>query len=115
MHIIYEIIGRGEIKMRKWMIIFSLVLAMMGSQQALAQQDYERYGRIATAVVKEDYTGEKLADYKYDGRKTLPGGQIEDAFTFDVVKDGKDVSVKVKVVHNPDKPTDLNISVNEVQ
>ncbi|WP_409253251.1 DUF3889 domain-containing protein [Bacillus sp. SCS-153A] len=102
--------------MRKWMVIFSLVLFMMGSsQQALAQQDYQKYGRIATAVVKEDYTGEKLADYKYDGRKTLQGGQIEDAFTFDVVKDGQEVTVKVKVVHNPDKPQDLNISVSEVQ
>ncbi|WP_421384006.1 DUF3889 domain-containing protein [Bacillus salacetis] len=101
--------------MRKWMVIFSLVFFMVGSQQAFAQQGYQKYGRIATAVVKEDYTGEKLADYKYDGRKTLAGGKIEDAFTFDVMKDGKEVSVKVRIVHNPAKPNDLSISVNESQ
>jgi hypothetical protein len=101
--------------MRKWMVIFSLVFFMLGTQESLAQQDYQKYGRIATAVVKEDYTGEKLADYKYDGRKTLSGGKIEDSFTFDVLKNGKDVTVKVRVVHNPARPNDLNISVNETQ
>jgi hypothetical protein len=101
--------------MRKWIVIFSLVFCMLGSQQAFAQQGYEKYGRIAAAVVKEDYTGEKLADYKYDGRKTLSGGRVQDSFTFDVVKDTKEVTVKVNVVHNPAKPSDLNISVIEVE
>ncbi|MGF2615174.1 DUF3889 domain-containing protein [Rossellomorea vietnamensis] len=102
--------------MKKWIVIFSMVLFFLAGQPSLAQQpDYQKFGRIATAVVKEDYTGEKLADYKYDGRKTLSGGQIQDSFTFNVKKDGKDVVVKVNVVHNPDKPKDLNLSVIEVQ
>ncbi|RIW29617.1 DUF3889 domain-containing protein [Bacillus salacetis] len=100
--------------MKKWTVIFSLVFFLLGSQQTFAQQDYEKYGRIATAVVKEDYTGEKLADYKYNGRKSLAEGQVQDTFTFDVVKDGKDVTVKVNIIHNPKKPADLTISVNEL-
>jgi hypothetical protein len=114
LHIIYEIICRGEVNMKKWMMIFSLLFFLLGGQQTFAQQGYQKYGRIAIAVVKEDYTGEKLADYKYDGRKSLTGGQVKDTFTFDVVKDGKDVTVKVNVVHNPAKPADLTISLIEV-
>jgi hypothetical protein len=102
--------------MRKWIIIFSAVLFLFGGQESMAQKpDYEKFGRIATAVVKEDYTGDKLQDYKYEGRKTLSAGKVQDSFTFDVVKDGKEVNVQVVVVHNPEKPNELSISVDEVE
>lgn len=102
--------------MKKWISIISMTLIFLSVQPALAQQpDYQKFGRIATAVVKEDYTGEKLADYKYDGRKTLSSGQVQDSFTFEVVKGSKDIIVKVNVVHNPAKPTELNLSVIEVK
>ncbi|MGM0846318.1 MAG: DUF3889 domain-containing protein [Bacillota bacterium] len=69
--------------MKKWCIIFSTMLFLLASQPSLAQQpDYEKFGRIATAVVKEDYTGEKLTDYKYDGRKTVSGGSGSRQFYF---------------------------------
>ena len=102
--------------MKRWIVIFSVIFFLMGGSQSLAQKpDYEKFGRIATAVVKEDYTGDKLQDYKYEGRKKLEEGKVEDSFAFDVMKDGKEVNVKVVVIHNPKDPNALSISVNEVQ
>lgn len=46
--------------------------------------DYEKYGRIAMAVIKEDFPGEPVRDYEYLGRKKINDMKVEDGFRFKV-------------------------------
>ncbi|MCA1056544.1 YqzG/YhdC family protein [Rossellomorea aquimaris] len=75
--------------------------------------DYAKFGRIATAVIKEDYPGQALKDYKYQGRQKIDEGKLADNFEFTVQDNGKEKKVIVKVIHDLDNEKILNIAVNE--
>ena len=51
--------------------------------------DYEKYGRIAMAVIKEDFPGEEVRDYKYLGRKQNSENEVVDSFQFKLTDEGK--------------------------
>ncbi|PLR77553.1 hypothetical protein CU633_10175 [Bacillus sp. V3-13] len=80
---------------------------------AQQQPDYEKYGRIATAVVKEDYPGAELKDYQYLGRKRISASDVSDSFRFQVTEQGKPKNVVVNVSHNLQNKKLLNLSVQE--
>ncbi|MCS0789671.1 YqzG/YhdC family protein [Cytobacillus pseudoceanisediminis] len=89
--------------MKKYLSIFMLVCLLAGGGSlagAVQKPDYEKYGRIAIAVVKEDYPGEEVVDYQYGGRKKVTETDVTDTFTFTVNEDGKPVTVLVMVTHN---------------
>jgi hypothetical protein len=76
-------------------------------------QGYERFGRIATAVVKEDYPGEKVVEYEYVGRTKVADNQVVDTFRYEVMKDGQPIFVLVKVNHDPTRTQQFSLSIEE--
>ncbi|KAF0822042.1 DUF3889 domain-containing protein [Cytobacillus firmus] len=89
--------------MKKYLSILMLLCLLAGGGSlagAVQQPDYEKYGRIAIAVVKEDYPGEEVVDYQYGGRKKISETEVTDTFTFTVKENGKPVTVLVNVTHN---------------
>ncbi|PAE25437.1 MULTISPECIES: DUF3889 domain-containing protein [Bacillaceae] len=89
--------------MKKYLSIFMLICLIAGGGSlagAVQKPDYEKYGRIAVAVVKEDYPGEEVVDYQYGGRKKVTETDVTDTFTFTVKENGNPVNVLVMVTHN---------------
>lgn len=89
--------------MKKYLsILIFICLLAAGSSLAGAVQkpDYEKYGRIAISVVKEDYPGEEVVEYQYGGRQKVSEADVMDIFTFTVKENGKPVTVLVKVTHS---------------
>ncbi|MBN8192640.1 DUF3889 domain-containing protein [Bacillus sp. NTK074B] len=100
--------------MKKTIVIFSTVFLLLFSSQVNAEQgDYKKFGRIATAVIKEDYPGQPVKDYQYQGRKKMSENKVSDAFEFTVQENDAEKKVVVIVVHHLDNEKVLNISVKE--
>ncbi|MGM0753267.1 MAG: DUF3889 domain-containing protein [Bacillota bacterium] len=100
--------------MKKAIVIASTVFFLLFSSQAYAQPtDYQKFGRIATAVIKEDYPGQPVKDYKYQGRKKMTENKVADSFEFTVQENGAEKKVSVVVVHDLDNEKILNITVQE--
>ncbi|PFA69483.1 hypothetical protein CN378_03635 [Bacillus sp. AFS015802] len=100
--------------MKKAIVSLSTVFFLMFSSQAFAEQvDYQKFGRIATAVIKEDYPGQPVKDYKYQGRQKVTANKVSDAFEFTVQENNAEKKVVVVVVHDLDNEKILNISVKE--
>lgn len=100
--------------MKKAIVILSTVFFLVFSSQAHAEQsDYKKFGRIATAVIKEDYPGQPVKDYQYQGRQKLTENKVSDAFEFTVQENNAEKKVVVIVVHDLDNEKVLNISVKE--
>jgi hypothetical protein len=82
-------------------IIVSLFVLVGFNDSISAQKpDYEKYGRIAMAVVKEDYPGDAITEYEYLGRRKVDESSVEDSFRFQVQEDNIKYQVTVKVNHN---------------
>ncbi|MBY0123136.1 DUF3889 domain-containing protein [Bacillus sp. S/N-304-OC-R1] len=62
--------------------------------------EYEKYGRIAIAVVKEDYPGENVVEYQYAGRQNISETDVVDSFIFNVKENNQLKKVTVKVSHS---------------
>ncbi len=100
--------------MKKLIVIVSTVIFLLFSGQANAQPtDYEKFGRIATAVIKEDYPGQAVKDYQYQGRRKMTENKVADSFEFTVQENNANKKVVVIVVHNLDNEKTLNITVQE--
>ena len=101
--------------MKKAIMTISTAFLLLFSSQVSAEQnvDYEKFGRIATAVIKEDYPGQPVKDYKYQGRKKLTENKVSDSFEFTVQENSTMKKVLVTVVHNLDNEKILDISVKE--
>ncbi|MDZ5473941.1 DUF3889 domain-containing protein [Bacillus sp. 31A1R] len=93
------------------LLTVSLLVPVVNAEQQ--QPGYAKYGRIATSVVKEDYPGEEVVEYKYLGRETSPEKLVVDSFRFEVMKAGKPQVVVVKVSHDPKNDKNLYISLIE--
>ncbi|TMU88258.1 DUF3889 domain-containing protein [Bacillus sp. BHET2] len=100
--------------MKKSIVVVSTVIFLLFSGQAYAQPtDYEKFGRIATAVIKEDYPGQAVKDYQYQGRRKMTENKVADSFEFTVQENNANKKVVVIVVHNLDNEKTLNITVQE--
>jgi ribosomal protein L21E len=99
------------------MLVTVFFLLFSSNVHALQPQpsDYEKFGRIAAAVMKEDYPGQPLKDYKYQGRQKLDENKLADSFEFTVQENNKEKKVLVKVVHDLSNEKTLNIAVEEVK
>ncbi|QED47084.1 DUF3889 domain-containing protein [Cytobacillus dafuensis] len=101
---------------RIFLIIVMVGLFMNTGNRVLAnseQPDYEKYGRIAIAVVKEDYPGEAVVEYQYKGRQKVSESDVMDIFTFQVKENTKPVTVIVKIWHSPQIKKFLKMTVEE--
>ncbi|MED3575134.1 DUF3889 domain-containing protein [Cytobacillus praedii] len=103
--------------MKKFLFVFIIISFFMCawtiSAAASEKPDYEKYGRIATAVVKEDFPGEEVVEYQYTGRQKASAADVIDSFTFQVNENGKPVTIIVKVTHSPDNNRTLRLTVEE--
>ena len=102
--------------MRKLLMLimgFMVIMQLAPSTPLAANPDYEKYGKIAIAVVQADYPGDDVTDYEYKGRKKLPNNQVEDDFVFLVVENGKEFNVIVSIKHNLNNKKLLSLKVTE--
>jgi hypothetical protein len=103
--------------MKKYFIaigaLFILLMGILSIDISAQRPDYEKYGRIATAVIKEDFPGEEVMDYKYMGRKQIDDRQVLDSFQFKVNVSGKPAFMNVQITHDLKKNRLLNLSVAE--
>lgn len=92
-------------------LIILLSANMLG---AMAQPpDYEKYGRVAIAVIKEDHPGEEVKDYLYVGRKQKSDEEVVDSFQFKVNENGKPILATVQITHNLKNNKLLSLTVTE--
>jgi hypothetical protein len=75
--------------------------------------DYEKYGKIATAVINEDFPDETVRNYKYMGRKQIDDHQVLDSFQYKVSVNKKPVIITVQVAHDVKNDRLLSLSVTE--
>lgn len=103
--------------MKKYLIAGLTALILLLSSQldgAFAnRQDYEKYGRIAIAVIKEDFPGEEVRDYQYMGRKQTTNDEVMDSFQFKVNVNGKPILATVQISHNLKNNKLLSLTVTE--
>lgn len=103
--------------MKKVLILFTFLLSLNFANSTVypfAQKpDYEKYGRIAISVVKEDYPGKDVVEYEYKGRQKISNTEVMDSFRFEVLENGKPTFVLVKIIHNLNNEKLLNLSVEE--
>jgi hypothetical protein len=96
------------------LILAFMIILQIGPVSSLAQgRDYEKYGRIAMAVVQADYPEKEVTDYEYKGRKTTGENQVVDDFLFTVVEKGKKRKVTVSVQHDLNNKKLVNLKVME--
>lgn len=97
-------------------LIFLTIFIFLGLvTPSFAEQglDYKKFGRIATAVVIEDYPEEKVVDYKYEGRKKANEKMVVDSFRFKVMDNGKEKFVTVRITHDDLSGKELTITLTE--
>lgn len=87
-----------------------MTLAMQTHAEGL---DYKKFGRIATAVVTEDYPSNQVVDYKYQGRQKADANKVIDSFRFKVMISGKEQFVTVKITHDNQAGKELTITLIE--
>jgi hypothetical protein len=92
-------------------LLLGAILFSFSTSTQAQQPDYEKYGKIAIAVVKADYPGEEVRDYKYLGRKKINDTTVEDSFRFQVQEDTKKIDVIVRVNHDLSNNKTLTITV----
>ncbi|AOH53675.1 hypothetical protein ABE28_004875 [Peribacillus muralis] len=103
--------------MKKVIMIFMGVFLLFQSGSILVEAaekpDYEKYGKIAIAVVQADYPGNEVTDYEYKGRKTVAKNFVEDDFKFLVSANGVEFNVIVTVQHDLRNKKLLSLKVAE--
>ncbi|MCL6573778.1 MAG: YqzG/YhdC family protein [Bacillus sp. (in: Bacteria)] len=100
--------------MKKYLItiLILFLISINFNNLGLAQKpDYEKYSRIAIAVVQADFPGEPIKDYEYLGRKKINETKVEDSFRFKVQENNKNLLVTVKVNHDITNKKLLNLTV----
>jgi hypothetical protein len=96
--------------------LFTLIFLFGSFTATFAEQpglDYKKFGKIATAVVMEDYPGQELVDYKYEGREKTAENKVVDSFRFEVNVNGKKQFVTVRITHDNMAGKELNITLEE--
>jgi len=92
------------------LIMLSLFINFQHSVFA-QKPDYEKYGRIAMAVIKADFPGEPVRDYEYLGRKKINDMKVEDGFRFKVQENNQNFFVTIRISHDVRNNKLLNLTV----
>lgn len=103
--------------MKKFLLCFLTIILFLNVGSPILtkgqQPDYEKYGRIAIAVVKEDFPGEEVVEYDYIGRQKLSDTDVVDSFSFQVKENNKPVIVIVRISHSLNNKKLLSLTVEE--
>jgi hypothetical protein len=101
-------------QMKKTIVSILLIAFFLGSftNSGHAQKpDYEKYGRIAMAVVQADFPGAPIREYEYLGRKNIDTSKAEDGFRFKVQENNQNFFVIIKVNHDLTNKKLINLTV----
>ncbi|REJ14507.1 MAG: hypothetical protein C6W57_13780 [Caldibacillus debilis] len=114
-HFTGKIAEKKGCQVKKFIQLFIFLSLVLLPSMALAKEEdgYAKYGRIATAVVREDYPGQPVTEYAYLGREELSGNRVQDRFRFELKENGVEKFVIVTVVHDLSNKKLLNLSVTE--
>lgn len=102
--------------MKKIMILILFGIIFNITQISAAENDkpdYEKYGRIAITVVKEDFPGEEVVEYQFKGREKISETDVVDSFQFQVKENDKPVTIIVKISHSLKNKKLLSLTVEE--
>ncbi|MBS4196329.1 DUF3889 domain-containing protein [Lederbergia citri] len=91
--------------------------AVTHNHQVFAQQQelsYEKWGRVAIEKLKERYPNEEISDYLFAGSKKISEKEVVDTFLFVVIKNGKEVEVRVKISYNPKTNQVISSNIQEI-
>ncbi|MFC7395400.1 DUF3889 domain-containing protein [Scopulibacillus cellulosilyticus] len=78
--------------------------------EAYLQTDYAKWGKIALEKTKERYPDSNVSDYAYMGHEKIADNVAADWFEFQLKRDGKTKSLKVRVTYSSE--TDKLIDIN---
>jgi putative cell wall-binding protein len=87
----------------------------VNAQQQQQQPDYEKWGRIAVAVVKENYPDSEIIDYKHLGQQNVSVTQSKHTFTIEVKHRNQTFNVKVVVTYNPRTDRLISVGMEEIR
>ncbi len=100
-------------------LLFFTVMMFSSVGSGFAQQEknvgYEKYGKVAIAVVEADYPSDEVTDYNFEGRNIISKGIVEDRFLFLVKEKGRDIKVRVKIKHSLFQKKLLQLTVEEIR
>ncbi|RHW34134.1 DUF3889 domain-containing protein [Neobacillus notoginsengisoli] len=94
---------KGMTDVKRLAAVMIAVLAFLAFQPngtEAQNPDYEKYGRMAIAIVSADYPGDPIRDYQYLGRQNINESEVADTFRFRVVDKGRSLYVRVTAQHN---------------
>jgi len=100
--------------MKKIAAVFVLTVCIISSfhLSVNAQRpDYEKYGRMAIAVVAADYPGQNIQEYEYLGRRKINNTSVMDSFRFQVQENNQKFYVTVMVSHDLQNKKLINLTV----
>jgi Protein of unknown function (DUF3889) len=83
--------------------------------QQQQQPDYEKWGKIAVAVVKENYPNSEIIDYKHVERQDISVTQSKHTFTLQVKQRNQTFNVKVIVTYNPRTDRLISVTMEEIR
>lgn len=89
-----------------------LLLFSHPAVRAESNRDYQKYGRIALTMVKEQYPDRDI-EYQYLGRRSIDESKVVDTFRFEVLKGRKQVFVHVRVLHDEKNDKHLSMLLEE--
>ncbi|MGM0837840.1 MAG: DUF3889 domain-containing protein [Bacillota bacterium] len=95
------------------MLSVLLVLTTAISVAQAEKTDYEKWGKIAIQIAKENYPEAEVSEYQYQGREEISETEAKDTFHFTVKQDNKSTEIHGTLTFNP--KTEQLISVNFVE
>ncbi|CAG9621766.1 DUF3889 domain-containing protein [Sutcliffiella rhizosphaerae] len=104
--------------MKKWVLsLLSVFIIISGSNIAVAEikreVDYEKWGKIAVEVAKENYDQIEISEYKYLGRKNVSETEAIDTFELLAKEGQKSFQIIVALTFNPQTKQLKSLTIEE--
>lgn len=106
-----------HIVMKAVFVLLSLAHSeVMSTEEAAlyAEPSYAKWGKLAVEETSKVYQGASITDYKYEGRKSLAGGQAEEHFVLWLRTEAKEFGVRVSITIQTGSDEIVNIKINEL-
>jgi len=102
--------------MKKWVLGLLSVLLLLSTAVSVAQAekpDYEKWGKIAIQLVKENYPEAEVSEYQYQGREEISETEAKDTFQFTAKQDDKSLEIYVALTFNPQTEQLKSVNIEE--
>ncbi|MCA1321454.1 YqzG/YhdC family protein [Bacillus tianshenii] len=102
--------------MKKWVLGLLSVLLVLTTAISVVQAentDYEKWGKIAIQLAKENYPEAEISDYQYQGREEISDTEAKDTFHFTAKQDNKSIDIYVALTFNPKTKQLKSVNIEE--